>query len=1113
MADDIRQWLEELELGKYAEVFVENEITLREACDLSDDDLKELGLPMGPRRRLIRAIADRAAKSTAPAISDGTTDTPATRSAAERRQLTVMFCDLVGSTAMSGRIDPEELHDVIRDYQNAVAGEVARYEGHVAKFMGDGVFTYFGWPTAYEDQAERAVRAGLAAITAVQGLSMKGGEQLSARVGVATGHVVVGDLVGAGAAQEEAVTGETPNLAARLQDLAAPNQLVIGSATRYLIGTTFELDSLGPQNLKGFSEAVPAWVVSGEGTAESRFDAAHTDALTQFVGREHELGLLEERWELAKGGEGQVVVLTGEAGIGKSRMLQALRDQIAEADYLQLNHQCSPHHLNSAFFPIIQRIEHAAGFTSNNETEDKLDKLESLLGLWSDDIAPAAPMFAALLSLPIDQRYGAQTATPQQLRDRIIAALTSQLLEMAQHQPILFIVEDAHWIDPSSEAFIAAVLGQITDAAVFVLITCRQEIAKSWSGHSHLASVTLNKLSRNQANEIANSVGGQGLAEDVVARIVARSDGVPLYVEELTKSVLEAGNAGPDMPAQEHVPESLQDSLVARLDRLGDAKHVAQVGAVIGREFSHDLLSAVVQEPSGELQAKLERLVQSGLVQRRGMMAEARYSFKHALVQDAAYETLLYRHRQELHAQIARALAQHFPQVAARQPELLAHHLAFADLAMEAVPYLLNAGKQASGRSALVEAIAHLNQGLKFLKQGPESPEQERLELEFCLYFGPALMTTKGYAAPEVGEVYGRARQLALRFNEEEHLFPVLFGLWLNNQQRGDLETARTLAAESLSSAESQSNTSYLLQGHHATWTTLLSLSELQDCHDHAARGSELYDIDTHRSQHLLYAGHDPGACALNHLAASHWFLGYPDKARAVAQQSMLLAERLDHPISLALTLNFACWIYQFLRLPGLIVERAEVAIALCRERNILPQYRASASILAGWALAESGKSEQGIEKMSRGIEDWRSAGQGVRISYFLALLAEGFLRVGQFERGLAALKEAESLVEESGEKKWQPEIFRLRGDLLLASSGENAAAAEQSYRDALTWAEKLQTRTLKLRAATHLARLLHTSGRSEQARVILQPVHDWFAEGFDTPDMIEAAAMLGELD
>ena len=630
MADDIVQWLEELGLGQYAQAFADNEIDFEILPDLTEDDLEKLGLPMGPRKKLLRAI-DSHANEIAQAPSAPSLAPPAgtTPSEAERRQLTVMFCDLVGSTKLSTELDPEDMRDVIRSYQDACAGVVKRYEGFVAKYMGDGVLVYFGYPTAHEDDAERAINAGLGIVEAVKQLE----GDLAVRIGIATGMVVVGDIVGEGVSREAAITGETPNLAARLQGTAAPDTVVISETTRTLAGDLFELSELGGHDLKGFADPVQMWSIVGPRTTESRFDASHGGRLTPFVGREHEIALLVDRWERVKEGEGQIVLLSGEAGIGKSRITRALKECLRDEQPIQLLYQCSPHYQSSALHPFIAQLEHAAGFVPQDDAAVKLDKIESLLALGTDDVASAAPLVAALLSVPAEGRYAPLSMTAQRQKERTLEILVDQLLGLAARQPVVMIFEDAHWVDPTTLELLEQTIDGVQDARVLVVITFRPEFQQPWAGHTHMTTLTLNRLTRLQCGAMVERVtGGKALPLEVLDQIVAKTDGVPLFVEELTKTVLELGLlteagdryelTGPLQPLV--IPATLHDSLMARLDRLAPVKEIAQIGAAIGREFPHRLLAAVSGKENVALDDALMQLVDAELLFRRGAGSDMR---------------------------------------------------------------------------------------------------------------------------------------------------------------------------------------------------------------------------------------------------------------------------------------------------------------------------------------------------------------------------------------------------------------------------------------------------------------------------------------------------------
>ena len=675
---DIGDWLRELGLEQYEPAFRRNEIDARVLPRLTAEDLKDLGVTLvGHRRRLLDAIAALVAEVPAAVVTTASRETPA-RVDAERRQLTVMFCDLVGSTELSTRLDPEDLREVIGAYHGAVGEIVSWFGGFVSRYMGDGVLIYFGYPQAHEDDAERSVRAGLSALDAVGRLDIKF-VKLQTRVGIATGLVVVGDLIGAGSAQEQSVVGETPNLAARLQTLAEPDTVVIAAGTRRLVGDLFEYRDLGAVQIKGITAPVPAWQVLRPSLVASRFEALRGSAMTRLVGRDEEIDLLLRRWAHAKAGHGQIVLISGEPGLGKSRLTTALEERLQAEPHLRLRYFCSPYHQDSALFPFVDQLSRAAGFARDDSPATKIEKLEALLALAAppdEDVA----FVADLLSLPASERHPLPNLSPQRKKERTLEALIRQLEGRALQHPVVMVFEDAHWIDPTSRELLDLIVERARSLPVLVLVTFRPEFQPPWTGQPQLIVVALNRLDRRNGTALVGQVaGGKMLPDEVVAQIVDRTDGVPLFVEELTKSVLESGLLREE--ADRYVldralppfaiPPSLHDSLMARLDRLASVRLVAQIGAAIGREFPYALLRAVSRLPEDELQASLARLVASELVSGRGTPPEAVYAFKHALVQDAAHASLLRSSRQQLHAQIAEALEIQFPEMMENQPELL----------------------------------------------------------------------------------------------------------------------------------------------------------------------------------------------------------------------------------------------------------------------------------------------------------------------------------------------------------------------------------------------------------------------------------------------------------
>jgi class 3 adenylate cyclase len=757
---DVVVWLRSLGLGKYEAVFRENDIDATVLPGLSAEDLKELGIAsLGHRRKLLYAIAalraDAGAKTpSADIATEPNTTTVSREDRAERRQVTVMFSDLVGSTALSARMDPEDLREVISAYQTCVAKTVQRFGGFVAKYMGDGVLIYFGYPQAHEDDAERAVRAGLELVAAVGAL--KTHAPLQTRVGIATGLVVVGDLIGSGASQEQAIVGETPNLAARLQGIAEPDSVVIGESTRKLVGNLFELDDLGSKELKGIAGAVRAWAALRPASIEGRFEAFHATSLTELVGRVEELEMLARRWLKAKTGEGQVVLLYGEAGIGKSRLTAALLERLATEPHTRLRYFCSPQHTDSAFYPIISQMERAAAFTHDDTAQAKLDKLDALL---AQSFAPQedAALFGEMLSLPNDGRYPALELPPQLRRQKTLEALTKQIRALSQANPVLMVFEDVHWADPTTMEALSRTIEEIRSVSTLLIVTCRPEFEPPWIERPHVTSLTLSRLGESEIAALIDGVTGNApLPANIRDGIIERTDGIPLFVEEMTKAVMEAGTAKAleqavaAIPASSvAVPASLHASLMARLDRLGSAKEVAQIGSVIGREFSHSLLEEVAAKPEAEIQSALDRLVEAGLLISQGILPHAAYLFKHALVQDAAYGTLLREPRRALHARIADVLEDRFAEIAEAQPELLGRHYTEAGLIEKATAFWGKAGQRSLERSALLEAVAQLTRALDQLAALPSTPALRREQIGLQVAVITPLLHVKGYASPE----------------------------------------------------------------------------------------------------------------------------------------------------------------------------------------------------------------------------------------------------------------------------------------------------------------------------------------------------------------------------
>jgi class 3 adenylate cyclase/tetratricopeptide (TPR) repeat protein len=1113
---EIADWLEKLGMSQYAKRFTENDIDVRVLRYLTDQDLKDIGVSLGHRRRMLAAISELAG-AIPPAPESTAATEPKPRDAAERRQLTVMFTDLVDSTALATKLDPEDLRSVIGAYQKCVAEAVARFDGFVAKYMGDGVLIYFGYPQAHEDDAERAVRAALALIEAVGKLRVQ--EPLQVRIGVATGLVVVGDLVGSGEAQERGVVGETPNLAARLQGIAAPNTVVIAEGTRRLLGYLFELEDLGAKDLKGIAGPMRAWVALRARSVESRFDALHTTGLTALVGREEECELLLRRWARAKTGEGQVVLIGGEAGIGKSRLTAALLERLAGEPHTRLRYFCSPQHTDSALYPIIGQMERAAGLAHDDTAHARLDKLDAVLAPTSTSIENAA-LFAEMLSLPNDGRYPALDLTPQRRRQRTLEALISQLEALARQSPVLMIFEDAQWTDPTSLEALARVADRIQTLRVLLIATFRPEFDPPWIGLPHVTAVTINRLTQRQVGAMIDGVVGNKLLPASTRQdIIERTDGIPLFVEEMTKAVLEAEDEGTArrtvaaVPSRAvAVPASLHASLMARLDRLGPAKEVAQFGAVIGREFSHELLASVVPKSEAELGSALDRIIQAGLLFRQGVPPHATYLFKHALLQDAAYGTLLRGKRQELHARVAAVLEQRFADVVNRQPELLAHHLTTAGETRPAIDWWLEAGKHAAQRSAHVEAIAHFERALTLLRLLPEAPERDNQEIEIQTARGLSLFVARGAGSIEASEAYGRATDLCEKHGDHRHSFAALWGLWLSrvsSGRRGDFAAALNLSGKLLVLAQGPPDAGLRLQAHHSAWTTHFFCGAPETTLGHCQAGCQLYDMEQHRSHALLYGGHDPGVCARYTGAYVEWLLGYPAKALASADDAVVLAERLAHPFSLELALMWATMIHHIRREPEQALRQARRAEALAAEHRLATPI--SPIMLQVGALAEQGEAVEALAQLRAA-----SAGKQGPVTLFafkpyaLALLSMTQEQVGDHAAALETIAAALAASEESGAQWWDAEMHRRKGMVLLAR--DDPEASEACFVHSKKIAQRQNARSLELRASTSLARLWRDQGKRQQAYDLLAPVYGWFTQGFDTADLKEAKALLEQL-
>ena len=1115
----IADWLANLGMSEYAERFEANRIDVIVLPDLTDQDLEKLGVLLGDRRKILRAIRELAQPA-----STSAQDPPAaglTRDEAERRQLTVMFCDLVGSTALSAKLDPEDLREIVRAYHRCCTAIVERNGGYVAKYMGDGVLVYFGYPQAHEDDPERSVRAGMELIAAVSAL--KAPILLQIRVGIATGVVIIGDLIGAGDAQERDIVGETPNLAARLQAIAGPNMVVIADGTRKLLGNLFQLQDLGTRDLKGIGGDVRAWAALRPNLVASRFEALHTSALTPLVGREEELELLLRRWSRAKSGEGQVVLLSGEAGIGKSRLTVSLLEQVAREPHMRLRYVCSPQHTDSALYPIIGQLMRAAALEDDDSPQVKLDKLDALLAQ-SSTSPDDASLVAELLSLPNDGRYPSVEVEPQLRRQKTLGALCSQLEALARISPVLMIFEDAHWTDPTSLELLARVVDLAVSLRLLILFTFRPEFSPPWIGRPHVTALTLNRLARRDIESLIEGVVGDRLLRAAIRQdIIQRTDGIPLFVEEMTKAVLDAEReseaqtaAGAPIP-DVAVPASLQASLMSRLDRLGPAKDVVQVGATIGREFPHMLLAAVVRKPEAELDSDLDRLIAAGLLFRQGTPPHASYLFKHALVQDAAYSTLLREPRRVLHARIAEILESQFAEIAESQPELLARHYTKADRIEKSARLWGKAGQRSQERSALVEAAAQLSQALRQIATLPSTPDLRREQIIFEVALLNTLMHVKGYGAPETKAAVAQVRALieqAERLGESPDdpslLLSALFGQWIVNFISFNGDVARELAARFLAFGEKEGTSVSLIVGHRTMASTLAFIGDLVEARAHYNEALALYRPADHRRLMTRF-GQDLRVTCLAFRSMVLWLLGYPEVALKDADCALEEAREIGHAATLMFTLNFPILINTYCGNYDAANESIKELDVLAEEKGA-PFRKAEGVLRRGYVLTLTGKTVKAVEMVTSGIALWRSAGSTIFTPEHEFMLAIAHADSGQFDDAWRCIGRAMSAIHVTKERWCEAEAHRVAGEIALKSPERDVAKAQAYFEHSLTVARAQQAKSWELRAAMSMTRLLNDQGKRQAARDLLAPIYDWFTEGFDTSDLRKAKALLDEL-
>ncbi len=1104
----LRDWLQANGLERHSDSFHANGIDLDVIASLTDADLRELGLNLGDRRRFLAAIA-----GPRNAQAPNRSGLSAALAGGERRQLTVLFCDMVGFTELASRLDPEVLQTIVRIYEDACAAAITRYEGYVFQRLGDGIVAFFGYPLAHEGEAERAIRAGLDIVAAFSKLEVPEAGHLSVRIGIATGMVVVSSA-------EKGAVGETMNLASRLQGIAPVNTIVVSERVQRLVGGAFECEDLGEQTLKGIAKPTHAYRVLGINAAANRFEAAHAETITSLVGREREIALLLDRWRQACDGEGQVVLLSGEPGIGKSRILNALRKRLTGEPFNLLSSQCSPFYANTAFYPIADQMARAAGFERHDDADAKLDKLERLFARLGFNLPEIMPLFAAALSIPCGERYPPLDMSPQRLKDRTVAALAERVVMTSQRQPVLFVVEDLHWSDPTSIEVLGVIVDLVRDARVLVVCTFRPEFDPPWSGHVHVTSLNLSKLTRAQSSAIISELaGGKALPADLVEQILNRTDGVPLFVEELTKSILESGELKDTGDRYDYagtsrsvtIPATLRDSLMARLDRYMPVKEVAQIGAAIGREFSYELVSAVAPMVRSKLDEALEQLTDSGLAFRKGIPPDATYTFKHALVQDSAYDSLLKKRRQELHGKIAFVIQARFPDVVDSKPELLAHHLTGANKNAAAIVMWRKAGELSLDRMALTEAISHFNRGLELVPKLAASLERDANELELRVPMGMAWLALNGWPAPEVWNSLHPALPLAKSLGRNVALLPILWGLRANVHSRGRVAEALPWAQEMLGAAQETGDPNLLISAQIGLCVCYFWLGKLTESLEHEKNVMAIYDADKFR--HIVdLVNHDPKTSALVYASQATWMLGFPERALRLGDEAVEHARLIGHPFDLGFALHMDSLVHDYRDEPEEMRQRAMECERLGRENSLPVLFEVLAPDSLAIALIKEGSVAQGLARRKNVPEFWRNRTRG-NVMYTRPPLIEAMVLSEQYDDAQRLIDAQIEQIERPGweQRVHYAEILRVKGWMLGIKA--DLAGAEKYYLASLDWAREQKSKSWELRTSTSLARLWQQQGKHRDAHELLAPVYNWFTEGFDTKDLKEARALLEELE
>ena len=1103
---DIRRWLAELKLDQYANVFADNDIDLEAARLLTDADLEKLGVTLGHRKKLLKAAAEL------PSAEISGLEPVVPRP--ERRQLTVLFCDLAGSTELSARLDPEEFREIIDAYQVACKAVIEHFQGYIAKYMGDGILVYLGYPQARENAADLAVHAGLGIVQAVA--KLPGARKLAVRVGIATGEVVVGDQIGIESSREWSVVGATPNLAARLQAAAKPGQVMVGDGTRRL--TRQQFSWVGPQllSLKGFAEPMRAWEVREESALEPI--AAVTPRETHLIARQSELALLGERLELARSGHGQVVLLIGEAGIGKSAVTRALIDRARDDGIACVQFNCSPFHQSSELKPFARQIERDAGIVRNDSPAENLARVRAWLARGGSETDTNAALFAALLSLPTPANE-LSDFTPQALRTKTLDALETYLVGLEQREPVLLVLEDAHWIDPTSGELLDRLVKRVMRRRIVLFVNARPEFQAGWSRQPNVTLLTLNRLGhRDAAALLAGVAATRALPPELVEQLLARAEGNPLFIQELTKSVLEAAaergaNSDPRLAAEivHVIPASLRDSLAERLDRLGSAKEVAQAAAVIGQDFDERLLSTILVRSEPQRKKELEQLIEAGIIVWSGSEAPTNYTFRHALIQEAAYQSLLKARRRDYHRRIAEALeAGVVPGLSEREPERIAQHYTEAGILDRAIDCWHQAGVRAAQRSADIEAIKQLSQALELVRQQPPGAERTGKELSLLIALGPTLMATAGWDAIKVREVYDAALLLARETGRSAEIFPALWGRWLIAHASGAADSARDLLRQLLDVAYDRGDPDLLLQFHHAAGSTECTEGHFSSAVEHAETCMASYDLQRHRHQAMRYGGHDPCVCTTCIGALAQFSLGRTARAQAWSDKALTLANEIEHVPSIAHAHLYRAELSQIRSQPAPVLESADRALAVGLDKG-LAQYVAWAKMMRGWALAAGGQAEQGLAEMEEGFAALMKTSVRYHLPHRLAMRAQTYALAGRHSQAIDAIGEALKSVKETGEHWYEAELMRINAAMLNSSAKADGRVCESLLEQSVAVASGQGARLWENRARIDLAVLLAAQSREPAARAVLTPIKEW-GDAFDSPERSRAAEVLEKL-